>query len=216
MTRIRVSLISISMLTALSVLVSGLLAAEGPGPFTITACSISDATEYTLFNSNGAGAVVVNEFFDESGLVAGSTIGVILAGGSEMYAVSDYVPAAYEGYAIISSDFPLTLTVDVGPGAELLANFEADPPIGAVPLTVDFMNTSSGFDTSLWSFGDGITSTATSPSHTYTMTGLFAATLTVSHTGCLTHAPQMNPTVTQFITVDEAEPEVFIPVMLNP
>jgi parallel beta-helix repeat protein len=61
------------------------------------------------------------------------------------------------------------------------ADFDAAPTAGAVPLTVDFTNTSSGdYQTSLWDFGDGVTSTLDSPTHTYTTVGVFDVSLTVS------------------------------------
>jgi PKD repeat protein len=50
-----------------------------------------------------------------------------------------------------------------------------------LPLTVTFTNTSTGdYTSSLWDFGDGITSTLTSPTHTYTAAGGYTVTLTVS------------------------------------
>jgi PKD repeat protein len=67
------------------------------------------------------------------------------------------------------------------------AGFTASPTSGPAPLTVDFTNTSTGNYTDvLWDFGDGITSTQASPTHTYTLTGTYTVTLTVSQlTGSL-------------------------------
>jgi PKD repeat protein len=49
---------------------------------------------------------------------------------------------------------------------------------------VVFTNTSTGdYDTSLWGFGDGSTSTLESPTHTYTMIGAHPVTLTVRGPG---------------------------------
>ena len=60
--------------------------------------------------------------------------------------------------------------------------FTANPTYGLVPLTVSF--TCAGFDIEgnaitnwNWSFGDGSTSTAQNPSHTYTTPGTFAPAL---------------------------------------
>ena len=62
----------------------------------------------------------------------------------------------------------------------LTADFTATPTRGAPPLTVQFTNTSAGdFTTSQWDFGDGGTSTETNPTHTYTVPGTYAVTLTV-------------------------------------
>lgn len=62
----------------------------------------------------------------------------------------------------------------------LTADFTATPTRGAPPLTVQFANSSAGdFTTSQWDFGDGGTSTAVSPTHTYAAVGTYTVTLTV-------------------------------------
>jgi len=64
------------------------------------------------------------------------------------------------------------------------AAFTAAPMSGPVPLEVAFTNTSSGdHDTSLWAFGDGLTSTLERPTHTYTAAGTYTVTLTVDGLG---------------------------------
>ena len=47
----------------------------------------------------------------------------------------------------------------------------------------------------LWNFGDGSTSTATSPSHTYTSAGLYAATLTITDNRGATASTNINLSV---------------------
>ncbi|WP_199443504.1 PQQ-dependent sugar dehydrogenase [Umezawaea beigongshangensis] len=64
----------------------------------------------------------------------------------------------------------------------------ADRTSGSAPLTVNFSSAGSsdpegGALTRSWNFGDGTTSTAASPSHTYTADGQYAATLTVTDPG---------------------------------
>jgi PKD repeat protein len=62
--------------------------------------------------------------------------------------------------------------------------FTASPLQGTAPLAVTFSNSSTGdYTTSLWTFGDGGQSWLTAPTHTYTQTGVFTATLTVSGPG---------------------------------
>ena len=63
------------------------------------------------------------------------------------------------------------------------AAFTADVTTGNVPLTVNFTNQSSGtFDSVLWDFGDGQTSTGTNPSHTYSNAGIYTVSLTIDGT----------------------------------
>jgi PKD repeat protein len=52
---------------------------------------------------------------------------------------------------------------------------------GPVPLTLTFTDMSTGsISTRLWDFGDGTTSTSTSPSHTYSTPGIYTVKLTVT------------------------------------
>ena len=48
-------------------------------------------------------------------------------------------------------------------------------------LTVNFYNTSYSFNSSSWDFGDGNTSSATNPTHTYTNPGSYYITLQISY-----------------------------------
>ncbi len=57
-------------------------------------------------------------------------------------------------------------------------------------LTVTFTNTSVGANTFLWNFGDGNTSTQTSPVHTYATGGTYTVTLTASNPCGTTTATQ--------------------------
>jgi len=60
-----------------------------------------------------------------------------------------------------------------------------NPPTGLAPLSVQFSDQSSAPGSSIvqrsWSFGDGGSSTATSPSHVYGTPGRYTATLSVSN-----------------------------------
>ncbi len=66
-------------------------------------------------------------------------------------------------------------------GAQVDADFTATPTSGTNPLTVEFTDTSTGGTPSLWfwSFGDGGSSVAQDPSHTYTTPGTHSVSLTV-------------------------------------
>ncbi|MFO7722337.1 MAG: PKD domain-containing protein, partial [Bacteroidales bacterium] len=63
--------------------------------------------------------------------------------------------------------------------------FIMSPIFGHPPLLVNFQNTSSGADSYLWDFGDGIFSTLTNPSHSFTQKGVFSVSLTAfTNQGC--------------------------------
>ncbi|WP_084959381.1 PQQ-dependent sugar dehydrogenase [Thermoactinospora rubra] len=85
----------------------------------------------------------------------------------------------------------------------------ATPTSGQAPLTVSFSSAGSsdpegGALTYSWAFGDGATSTAANPSHTYTANGSYTATLTVKD-------PQgASGTASVTITVGNTAPKVTI------
>jgi serralysin len=77
------------------------------------------------------------------------------------------------------------LNDDAAPNVPPVANVSATPTTGTVPLAVQF--TGSGSTDSdgtisnyAWTFGDGGTGNTANPAHTYTTTGTFTATLTVT------------------------------------
>ena len=66
----------------------------------------------------------------------------------------------------------------------LAAGFSAAPVWGYTPLEVAFYNNSQGdYSASLWDFGDVITSSLPSPTHTFRTAGVYTVTLTVSGPG---------------------------------
>ena len=65
-----------------------------------------------------------------------------------------------------------------------VADFVGTPTSGQTPLIVNFGDMSTGsINSYLWTFGDGGTSTAVNPSHTYTTAGTYSVTLTVTGPG---------------------------------
>ena len=72
---------------------------------------------------------------------------------------------------------------------EVSAAFTASPSTGDAPLVVSFTNASTPANGSmLWQFGDGDTSTAFEPLHTYDADGVYTVILTVTVQGCVATA----------------------------
>lgn len=66
-----------------------------------------------------------------------------------------------------------------GGGDEIVADFAANPTVTCPYNAVSFTNQSTGDISSyLWDFGDGQTSTAANPSHSYTQAGQYTVSLT--------------------------------------
>ncbi len=81
-----------------------------------------------------------------------------------------------------------------------IAAFSGTPTSGAVPLTVQFTDASTQNPSSWsWTFGDGATSTAQNPSHTYSAAGSYTVGLTVTNAGGSTSTSKSN-----YITVNPA------------
>ncbi len=110
-------------------------------------------------------------------------------------------------------EYAVKLTVTNGCGAQTLvkesyirvnpclppdANFSATVVSGNAPLTVQFVDESTGDPTAWnWEFGDGTTSTEQNPTHQYTLSGVYTVKLTV------TSACNYNSeTKTNYITVN--------------
>jgi PKD repeat protein len=79
----------------------------------------------------------------------------------------------------------LQITVTNANGLPPVASASATPTAGAPPLVVNFSSAGSSDPegaplTYNWTFGDGATSTAANPSHTYAAVGVYVASLTVS------------------------------------
>jgi len=68
--------------------------------------------------------------------------------------------------------------ITVNPCVTPTAGFVGSPTSGDYPLVVNFTNQSSNATSWSWNFGDGGSSTAQNPSHTYTSAGTFTVTLT--------------------------------------
>lgn len=89
-----------------------------------------------------------------------------------------------------------------------VVSFSLDDSIGCnIPFSVNFTDhTAGGTSSWLWAFGDGVTSALQNPSHTYTSSGYFDVSLTVTNSfGCTSYLADsnkiyINPPVANFIT----------------
>jgi PKD repeat protein len=76
-------------------------------------------------------------------------------------------------------------------------------------LTVQFTNNSTGdFTQNLWHFGDGITSTLPSPSHTYGAAGSYTVTLAIN-------GPGGNDTQTKAEYIVVENHQAFLPIIIR-
>jgi len=99
-----------------------------------------------------------------------------------IYVATDDTTDAYLGFDnVVIGGIPCNAPV---------ADFSADPVSGIAPLTVSFTDLSTGASSWSWDFGDGDTSSAQNPTHTYDSPGTYNVCLEVSndcgtHTACM-------------------------------
>ena len=134
------------------------LSGGAPLAVNFTSTSTNATTHDWDFNGDGvldASGVLVQYTYTEAGTY---TVSLTATGpaGIDVLTRTDYV------------------TVNATPPAAL---FTGDPTSGKKDLRVEFSNSSLRFNTSLWDFGDGNTSTSTNPSHTYTSFGTYTVSL---------------------------------------
>jgi PKD repeat protein len=87
-----------------------------------------------------------------------------------------------------------------------VAAFSANPTSGTAPLPVTFIDSSSGSIISRsWSFGDGTSSSAQNPTHTYNNPGIYSVSLTVTGDGGVDVT-----TLSNYIVVSKPLPTVTI------
>ena len=101
------------------------------------------------------------------------------------------------GSGIANADLALT-AAGCGVVCDIVADFSATPTSGTASLVVNFtdLSTGSGITSWSWDFGDGNTSSAQNPQHTYTTAGTYTVSLTAFNSDC-----DKTETKTAFITV---------------
>jgi PKD repeat protein len=73
-----------------------------------------------------------------------------------------------------------------------LVNFNAGPLSGGAPLSVSFANQTIGATNYIWSFGDGGTSSSTSPAYVYATAGTYSVTLSATGGGITNSVTRTN------------------------
>lgn len=132
-----------------------------------------ETDEGTIFRmeSDGAGFVLLHSF--SGGSADGACpYGSLIRAGDMVYGMTSRGGSTDDG-VVFSLDAPIVLT----------ANFTATPTSGWAPLTVSFVDVSSGEITNrFWDFGDGSTTniTETTIAHTYTAVGSNTVRLIIS------------------------------------
>lgn len=98
------------------------------------------------------------------------------------------------------------VTVDITVSSGLIASFTADNTSGCAPLKVDFTNTSVGNGTCSYTISNGVVLNDCNPSYTFTQSGCYDVTLTVTNeTGC-----SGSVTENSIVCVDESPTASFI------
>jgi hypothetical protein len=127
--------------------------------------------------------------------------------------LDNVILADSDGMPISSSLMGLSIEILQSPSIPepVVADFDGTPTSGKAPLLVNFSNLSSGdFDSCLWDFGDGDTSTDCSdPVHIYSNTGVYTVGLMVSGPGGTDSANKPD-----YISVQQGE-YLFIPFVLR-
>ena len=157
------------------------LSGGAPLAVNFTSTSTNATTHDWDFNGDGvldASGVLVQYTYTEAGTY---TVSLTATGpaGTDVLTRTNYV------------------TVNPTPPAAL---FTGDPTSGKQDLRVEFSNSSLRFNTSLWDFGDGNTSTEENPVHTYTTAGTYDVTLSVVGDGGTD-----TKVLSGYITVDDVQ-----------
>lgn len=139
--------------------------------FTQSTSSICTGNQVTFTNTSLPGPGNSTWYFGDGG-------SSISANASHAYSTpGTYTVTLIVNYNNCADTATSTVTVNQGPTVQFTANSTLSC---TTPFTVQFNNTTTGAVSYSWNFGDGGTSTAQNPSHTYTSFGNYTVTLTAT------------------------------------
>ena len=147
----------------------------------------SGSADFTVLKLDNDGTYQWHTFYgsnyDDIGMniTLSSTGGIYLIGRSADAWEGPSGEAPLHSY---SGDFDYCILMLQGNYLPPIADFIASPTEGIAPLDVVFTNLSSGdYTTSIWDFGDGITSVLTGLTHTYYIADTYTVSLSVTGLG---------------------------------
>jgi PKD repeat protein len=119
---------------------------------------------------------------------------------------------AYSGSVCNDTSF-LTVQAVASPQAD----FQADLTSGCAPLTVNFINQSTGTSGAayLWTFSNGQTSQLQNPSVTFTQPGLYSVSLVVSNQGICSDSVEKTAYITVYDTLPPSQAQILAASVVN-
>jgi PKD repeat protein len=147
-----------------------------------TDTSTGTPTSWEWFFGDGTSAYVQNPYhvYTDPGTYTVS-MNTVIGGMSYSATRNDLIAVRTAVTPSATTTATTTVTTTPGTGSGVEAAFFGSPRTGTAPLTVIFMDTSTGSPASWdWDFGDGETSTLQNPSHTYYEPGAYKVTLIVT------------------------------------
>lgn len=172
---------------------------------------------YYLLTTGGTGTNDIGNMYtvnalgiDEASAIAFRNLTVYLTPSSNYADARFYsILAAEDLYGTCSNQVEQTINAWYAVGVGLpytpnvIANFDADNTLGcSLPFEVTFQNQSINADNFLWDFGDGSTSTAENPTHSYLTEGVFNISLFVNGEACIGGNDEDELTVNGFVSID--------------
>jgi len=172
--------------TAPSVPTGVVARADAPRQVTVSWTAATDATGVTGYRVTRNGVVVAPS-------VTTTSFVDTTAAPSTAYSYTVSAVDAASNRSAESAATPVTTPAATQVPA---ASFTATPTSGTAPLAVQFTDTSTGGPTSwAWDFGDGTSSTAQHPAHTYGAAGTFQVTVRVTNSAGSSTSPAKTVTV---------------------